>query len=116
MPPPNISPVHGRQARAVRPHAPMRPLWLCRVCAAAWPCPPARLLLTMDYRRDRAGLPVYMAGMLFDAARDLMKLTPSQPPTPEELFDRFLAWTARAFGRLDPSPSTQGLGQLNPEL
>nr|WP_082106396.1 hypothetical protein [Micromonospora haikouensis] len=115
MPPPNISPMHGRQARAVRPHAPMRPLWRCRVCAAAWPCPPARLLLTMNYCRDRAGLPVYMAGMLFDAAGDLMKLTPSQPPTPEELFDRFLAWTARAFGRLDPPPA-QGLGQLNPEL
>ncbi len=73
----------------------MRPLWLCRVCAAPWPCQPARLLLTMDYRRDRVGLSVYMAGMLFDATGDLIKLNPNSVPPPGELFERFLAWTRR---------------------
>ncbi|MCM0677147.1 hypothetical protein NCC78_20990 [Micromonospora phytophila] len=95
MPTPNFSPVHDRQRRTIRPHLPMRPLWLCRVCAAPWPCQPARLLLLMDYRRDRVGLSVYMAGILFDATADLMTLNPNPGPSPRELFDRFLAWTAR---------------------
>ncbi len=72
----------------------MRPLWLCRVCAAAWPCPPARLLLTLEYRRDRVALSVYLASQLFDATADLIKLNPNPALTPVELFDRFLAWTA----------------------
>lgn len=85
--------VPDRQRRAVRPHVPMRPRWLCRVCAAAWPCPPARLLLGMEYRRDRVGLSVYMAGCLFDATADLIEISPHAVPSPAELFDRFLAWT-----------------------
>ncbi|NYF57745.1 hypothetical protein [Micromonospora purpureochromogenes] len=92
---PHTSAVPDRQRRAVRPHVPMRPLWLCRVCAAAWPCPPARLLLGMEYRRDRVGLSVYMAGCLFDATADLIKLNPNPAPSPADLFERFLAWTAR---------------------
>ncbi|MEH1164501.1 hypothetical protein V6V47_03845 [Micromonospora sp. CPCC 205539] len=101
---PNVSPVHLRQRRAVRPHLPMRPLWLCRVCAAAWPCPPARLLLTMEYRRDRVALSVYMAGQLFDATADLITLNPNPAPTPVELFERFLAWTTyRARRDTDPA-------------
>ncbi|MGC4771476.1 hypothetical protein ACLQ25_21210 [Micromonospora sp. DT44] len=73
----------------------MRPLWLCRVCAAAWPCPPARLLLTMQYRRDRVGLSVYLASQLFEATADLLKLNPDAVPDARELFERFVAWTAR---------------------
>ncbi|MBY8871217.1 hypothetical protein K7640_05070 [Micromonospora sp. PLK6-60] len=72
----------------------MRPLWLCRVCAGPWPCQPARLLLLLEYRRDRVGLSVYLAGCLFDAAGDLLKLNAKPEPSPAELFDRFLAWTA----------------------
>ncbi|WP_281934849.1 hypothetical protein [Micromonospora sp. AKA38] len=92
---PNGSPVPNRQRRAVRPHLPSRPLWLCRVCAAPWPCQPARLLLLMEYRRDRVSLSIYMAGCLFDATADLLALTPNPGPDPAALFDRFLAWTAR---------------------
>ncbi|MFE9655375.1 hypothetical protein [Micromonospora sp. NPDC006431] len=72
----------------------MRPLWLCRICAAPWPCQPARLLLLMEHRRDRVALSVYLAGLLFDATADLMKLNPNATPSPAELFDRFLAWAA----------------------
>ncbi|SCE97650.1 hypothetical protein GA0070216_103472 [Micromonospora matsumotoense] len=95
---PNASPVHAREGGAIRPHVPMRPLWLCRVCAAPWPCQPARLLLTMDYRQDRVGLSVYMAGRLFDATGDLVTLNPNAVPPPAELFERFLAWTRRRTG------------------
>ncbi|WP_243706222.1 hypothetical protein [Micromonospora sp. KC721] len=95
MPMPNVSPVHDRQRRAVLPHVPMRPLWLCRVCAADWPCQPARLLLLMEYRRDRVALSVYLAGILFDATADLTRLNPQPEPSPAELFERFVAWTAR---------------------
>ncbi|MFG1868286.1 hypothetical protein [Micromonospora arborensis] len=91
---PNESQVQHRPRGALRPHLPMRPLWLCRVCAAAWPCPPGRLLLTMEYRRDRVALSVYMASQLFDATADLIKLNPNPAPTPAELFDRFLGCTA----------------------
>ncbi|MEW2143393.1 hypothetical protein AB0869_11310 [Micromonospora vinacea] len=95
MPSPNESLAHHRQRRAVRPHTPMRPLWLCRVCATAWPCPPARLLLILEYRRDQVALSVYMASQLFDATADLLKLNPGPAPDPRALFDRFLAWTAQ---------------------
>lgn len=89
------SSVPDRSRRAVRPHVPIRPLWLCRVCAAPWPCPPARLLLLMDFRRDRVTLSVHLAGCLFDATADLLKLNPDGVPSPKDLFDRFLGWTGR---------------------
>ncbi len=87
----NCSPVPDRGRRVVRPHVPMRPLWLCRVCAAPWPCQPARLLLLLDYRRDRVALSIHMAGCLFDATADLLRANPN----PADLFDRFIGWTAR---------------------
>ncbi|WP_231932515.1 hypothetical protein [Micromonospora rifamycinica] len=55
-------------------------------------------MLTRDYRRDRVGLSVYMAGRLFDATGDLVTLNPNAVPAPAELFDRFLAWTRRRTG------------------
>ncbi|MFD6734899.1 hypothetical protein ACFWDZ_27700 [Micromonospora aurantiaca] len=48
------------------------------MCAAPWPCQPARLLLLLDYRRDRVALSIHMAGCLFD---------------------RFIGWTARPSSR-----------------
>ncbi|WP_343443453.1 hypothetical protein [Micromonospora schwarzwaldensis] len=87
----NGYPVPDRGRRAMRPHVPMRPRWLCRVCAGPWPCQPARLLLLMDYRRDRVALSVYLASCLFEAAADLLNLNPD----PQELFDRFVGWAAR---------------------
>ncbi|MDG4798581.1 hypothetical protein [Micromonospora sp. WMMD1082] len=78
----------------VHQHLPQRPGWSCRVCSAAWPCPTARMLLRIEYGPDRVGLSVYLAGMLFDATGDLLRRADCPPPTPMELFDRFLAWTA----------------------
>ncbi|MET8261308.1 hypothetical protein [Micromonospora sp. NPDC005205] len=79
----------------VHQHLPRRPSWLCRVCAAAWPCAFARMLLRVEYGTDRVALSIYMASQLFDATADLFTLNPEPGPDPRELFDRFLAWTAK---------------------
>ncbi|MDG4779927.1 hypothetical protein O7614_09750 [Micromonospora sp. WMMD961] len=79
----------------VHQHLPRRPSWLCRVCAATWPCACARMLLRVEYGADRVALSIYMASQLFDATADLLKLNPEPAPDPRELFDRFLAWTAQ---------------------
>ncbi|WP_406068128.1 hypothetical protein [Micromonospora sp. NBC_01638] len=83
----NLHPVHQ--------HLPRRPLWLCRVCSARWPCAFARMLLRVEYEADQVALSIYMASQLFDATADLCALNPDPGPDPGELFDRFLAWTAR---------------------
>ncbi|MGC4757478.1 hypothetical protein [Micromonospora trifolii] len=95
----NAPPSRDRQRRAVRPHLPMRPLWLCRMCAAPWPCQPARLLLVIEYQRDRVGLSIYMAGLLFEATADLIKLNPNPAPSPADMFARFVGWIARRAAR-----------------
>jgi hypothetical protein len=73
------------------PHLAVRPLWLCRACAAPWPCGPARRHLRREYAPDRVGLSVYLAGVLYEATADLLAL--GTEVTPKELFERFLAWT-----------------------
>ncbi|MBG6101047.1 MULTISPECIES: hypothetical protein [Micromonospora] len=75
-----------------RPHLPLRPLWLCRVCAAPWPCPVARLTLRREYAHDRIGLSVYLCSVLHEAAADLYRLNPHDGPDPAALFTRFLGW------------------------
>ncbi|MEO3781362.1 hypothetical protein ABGB16_32145 [Micromonospora sp. B11E3] len=75
-----------------RPHLPIRPLWLCRACAAPWPCATARLTLLHEYARDRVALLVYLGGQLHDAADELYRLNPHDGPEPAQLFDRFLGW------------------------
>jgi hypothetical protein len=59
-----------------RPHTPIRPLWLCRACAAPWPCATARLTLLHEYADDRVALLVYLGGMLHDATGELHTLHP----------------------------------------
>ncbi|MEU5668779.1 hypothetical protein ABZ749_00145 [Micromonospora sp. NPDC047753] len=90
--PPGDGPL--RNLHPVHQHLPRRPTWLCRVCAAAWPCPLARMLLRVQYGTDRVGLSIYLASQLFDATADLYQLNPEPGPDPRELFERFLAWTA----------------------
>ncbi|MEU9510171.1 hypothetical protein AB0D32_28260 [Micromonospora sp. NPDC048170] len=68
------------------------PLWLCRKCAASWPCAPARLVLLREHPHDRVALLVYLGGLLHDAAGELHRLNPHDGPTPEQLFARFLGW------------------------
>ncbi|MER5458185.1 hypothetical protein ABT008_25765 [Micromonospora sp. NPDC002389] len=79
----------------VRPHLALRPLWLCRVCAAPWPCATARLALVAEYAHDRVALSVYLCAVLHDATADLYRLNPHDGPTPAALFARFLAWVPR---------------------
>ncbi|MEV0806938.1 hypothetical protein [Micromonospora sp. NPDC050200] len=78
-----------------RPHLPLRPLWLCRVCAAPWPCATARLALVAEYAHDRVALSVYLCTVLYDAAADLHRLHPHDGPDPAALFARFLGWVPR---------------------
>ncbi|RIV32656.1 hypothetical protein [Micromonospora radicis] len=72
-----------------------RPLWLCRVCAAPWPCATARLALVAEYAHDRVALSVYLCTVLHDATADLCRLNPADRPDPATLFARFLAWVPR---------------------
>ncbi|WP_341717007.1 hypothetical protein QQG74_24110 [Micromonospora sp. FIMYZ51] len=74
------------------PHMPLRPLWLCRACAAPWPCGSARVTLLREYAHDRVALLVYLGGQLHDAAEQLYRLNPNDGPNPKQLFDRFLGW------------------------
>ncbi|OKI77758.1 hypothetical protein A6A27_17010 [Micromonospora sp. CB01531] len=87
-----------------RPHTPLRPLWLCRACAAPWPCPIARLTLLREYVDDRVALLVYLGGMLHDAAGELHLLHPQDGPTPGHLYARFLGWAVGS--RRDPFTSS----------
>jgi len=80
-----------------RLHVAQRPLWLCRVCAAEWPCPTARARLSVEYAADRVGLRVYLAGLMIDAIDDFALLRPNPGPDPKALFTRFLIWS-------DPEP------------
>ncbi|MFI7658874.1 hypothetical protein ACIBTW_08295 [Micromonospora parva] len=75
-----------------RPHLPLRPLWLCRVCAAPWPCPVARLTLRQEYAHDCVGLSVYLCAVLHEAVADLYRLNPHDGPDPAALFTRFVGW------------------------
>ncbi|MGC1211164.1 MAG: hypothetical protein WA890_07880 [Micromonospora sp.] len=73
-------------------HLALRPLWLCRACAAPWPCATARLTLLRECAHDRIALLVYLGGLLHDAAADLHTLNPHDGPPPHQLFARFLGW------------------------
>ncbi|MDG4794295.1 hypothetical protein [Micromonospora sp. WMMD1082] len=82
-------------AAPARPHLPLRPLWLCRVCAAPWPCATARLTLVAEYADDRIALSIYLCAVLHEATADLYRLHPDDGPEPTALFARFLAWVPR---------------------
>nr|MDT0662331.1 hypothetical protein [Micromonospora sp. DSM 115978] len=81
-------------ARRPRPHAPQRPLWLCRRCAQPWPCGEARLALLREHRDDLTWLRIYLASCMHDALADLLELNPEAAPTAQATFTRFLAWAA----------------------
>ncbi|MFI7592912.1 hypothetical protein [Micromonospora sp. NPDC049359] len=44
---------------------------------------------------DPVGLSIEMAGYLFDATGDMVKLNPHEMPGPDALFVRFVGWTRR---------------------
>lgn len=64
-----------------RQHLPLRPLWICRICAAPWPCAPARLSLRRKYAHDLVSLAIYLSTVLHEAAADLYRLSPNPAPT-----------------------------------
>ncbi|MEV6811338.1 hypothetical protein [Micromonospora sp. NPDC051296] len=76
------------------PHTPARPMWFCRVDGQPWPCGEARLLLVVEFRDNVSGLTIYLAGLMYEAMRDLYRLNPHDGPDPKELFARFVAWGA----------------------
>ncbi|WP_307804068.1 hypothetical protein [Micromonospora echinofusca] len=77
----------------LRQHQPVRPLWLCRACAAAWPCPAARLSLRIEYADNQVGLAMYLCALMHDAITDRARVQPTHRDDPQEIFTRFLAWT-----------------------
>ncbi|GLZ57773.1 hypothetical protein [Micromonospora sp. NBRC 107095] len=80
-------------------HPPLRPLWLCRRCGQPWPCGRARIALVAEYRDNRVGLFLYLAGLLHEAIDDLHRLNPSTTRGVSDLFDRFLGWPGRRHPR-----------------
>lgn len=68
----------------------MRPAWRCRVCAAAWPCSPARLALLTEFVNNRVGLCQYLATQYVQALDDLSRHAPNVPR--RGLYTRFLGW------------------------
>jgi hypothetical protein len=76
----------------VRPHLPLRPLWLCRICGTPWPCATARLKLKSEYGDDRTGLSVYLCSVMHEAIADSHRLDPQDPLDPNAVFERFVAW------------------------
>ncbi|MFG1871447.1 hypothetical protein [Micromonospora arborensis] len=68
----------------------MRPAWLCRNCAAPWPCAPARLRLSTEFYGHSIALAFYLAANLQDAVDDLYSL--GVRPEPQALHARFLGW------------------------
>ncbi|MFE9183679.1 hypothetical protein ACFYMB_10125 [Micromonospora haikouensis] len=82
----------GARATTTAQHLPLRPLWLCRACAAPWPCAPARLALLREYADDRVALLIHLAGLLHEATTQLYTLNPHDAPEPAQLFARFLGW------------------------
>jgi hypothetical protein len=85
-------PLVGSLPASVRPHLPLRPLWLCRMCGTPWPCAIARLKLKGEYGDDRTGLSVHLCSVMHEAIGDLHRLDPQHPPDPCAVFDRFIAW------------------------
>lgn len=74
-------------------HQPMRPMWRCRVCAAPWPCQPARISLLNQYNRRLVDLCQYLAGQYLKAIEDLIRVNPNHLPS--NLHLRFLGWPTR---------------------
>ncbi|MEV2242149.1 hypothetical protein [Micromonospora sp. NPDC049891] len=100
---PELDVFKERAAGPARPsHTPLRPTWCCRTDGQPWPCGEARLLLRVEYEHNRTGLPIYLAGLMCEAMRDLYHLNPHDAPTPPALFSRFLAWTRPATAPSGP--------------
>ncbi|WP_328822355.1 hypothetical protein [Micromonospora rubida] len=88
---------YGVSLAELRRHTAARPTWRCRVCAAPWPCQPAKLSLRTEYARDRVALAIYLCVLMHDAIADRLRTHPDEVD-PKGYFDRFISWTRQ------PSP------------
>jgi hypothetical protein len=95
---------HGTQ----KPHTPLRPMWLCRVDGQQWPCAEARLLLRTEFEDNTQGLSIYLAGMYYEATKDLYHLDPHDGPSPREMFERFVAWGPHRRPTVEPPQAAGG--------
>ncbi|ASW57766.1 hypothetical protein [Plantactinospora sp. KBS50] len=77
-------------------HVPLRPTWLCRICAGPWPCGPAKLALLAGHDGDRIGLMITLAHYLHEAVYDLAEVCGPHCPDPQDLNRRFLGWVTRS--------------------
>ena len=66
-------------------HEPSRPSWDCLTCGRPWPCDPAREHLTLVHHGPT--LAIMATDRLLQATQDMPTASPN------ELFERFLAWT-----------------------
>lgn len=65
--------------------------WDCRGCGKDWPCDEVRDELWVKHRRNPARLAIHMCKLLEQAAPALV----AAGLHPDEMFDRFIAWTRR---------------------
>ncbi|MEV0214967.1 hypothetical protein [Micromonospora sp. NPDC050695] len=86
-----------------KPHTPLRPMWFCRVDGQHWPCAEAKLRLRLEFEDNAPGLSIYLAGMFYEATKDLYHLNPHDGPTPQALYERFVAWGPYRKSAAEPS-------------
>ncbi|SCL33708.1 hypothetical protein GA0074692_3639 [Micromonospora pallida] len=84
----------GVSLAELRRHVAARPAWRCRVCAAPWPCQPAKLGLRIQYAGNTVALMLYLCALLHDAIEDRLGTSPGDVD-PTGLFSRFVGWARR---------------------
>ena len=85
-----------RTAHTVMAHAPHRPDWQCIECGEAWPCAPAKVLLSEEYPHDPAGLTIYMSGQMEQALAEAVR--DHRWGRVDDLFERFVGWVRGGGG------------------
>jgi hypothetical protein len=68
-------------------HTAEHPSWDCRACGQPWPCGSARERLLVEFRGWPSALTIYLDAQPAAAYDDIPGITP------EQLHERFLAWT-----------------------
>ncbi|MCN0154316.1 flavin reductase [Salinispora arenicola] len=95
------------------PHDPLRPLWRCRACGAAWPCQPARLRLLAEFHGRGSDLLTHLGDLLKEASDQLRQLN-GHPP--DGLADRFLGWTVATEAEGSGVPATSAFESADLDL
>ncbi|WP_229399354.1 hypothetical protein [Micromonospora okii] len=85
---------YGVSLAGLRRHTAARPTWRCRVCAAPWPCQPAKLGLRTEYAGNRVALIIYLCVLMDDAISDRLRTHPAEV-VPADYYARFVGWARR---------------------